>query len=100
MGVSYRTAWGLKQKIIKAMELSENQLFLSADIQVDDAYIGGKKRGGKRGRGAGKQPFIAAISIHDNKPYQAKFSVVDSFKKSDVAAWAAGNQTDHYTPSN
>ena len=31
-------------------------------IEVDDTYVGGKKSGGKRGRGAaGKKPVLVAV---------------------------------------
>jgi len=88
LGVSYNTAWRIKHKLILAMQLSENKETLSGNIQIDDAYIGGRKRGGKRGRGAGKQPFVAAISLRKNKPYKAKLSIVKSFKQRDITVWA------------
>ena len=35
---------------------------LSGRIEIDDAYLGGERSGGKRGRGApGKTPFVAAV---------------------------------------
>jgi len=43
---------------------------LSGRIEVDDAYNGGGRSGGKRGRGAaGKTPFVAAVeTTPDGKP--------------------------------
>ncbi len=36
---------------------------LTGIIQLDDAYWGGERRGGQRGRGApGKIPFVAAVA--------------------------------------
>lgn len=62
----------------------------AAYIQVDDAYWGGKKRDGKRGRGAtGKIPFVAAVSIGDKgHPLAIRFSQVSAFSKKEIKAWA------------
>ena len=39
---------------------------LSGWIQLDDAYLGGERSGGKRGRGApGKTPFVAAVETNE-----------------------------------
>lgn len=59
-------------------------------IQVDDAYWGGKKRDGKRGRGAtGKIPFVAAVSIGDKgRPIAIRFSQVSTFSKEAIKDWA------------
>ena len=65
-------------------------------IQMDDAYIGGKRSGGKRGRGAaGKIPFLAAVStdIYGN-PLYMRMSRVAGFKLDEVARWA----TKHLDP--
>jgi len=88
LGVDYKTAWRIKHKLIMAVQQSENKQRLSGIIQIDDAYIGGRKRGGKRGRGAGKTPFVAAISMINNKPFKVKLTRVASFKQRDIAAWA------------
>lgn len=62
----------------------------AAYIQVDDAYWGGKKRDGKRGRGAtGKIPFVAAVSIGEKgHPLAIRFSQVSGFSKEAIKAWA------------
>ena len=88
IGVSYNTAWRIKMKLIKAMQLDEDTRPLSGDIQVDGTYLGGKKKGGKRGRGADKQAFVAAISTLGRKPMYAKFTTIPSFKQKDIANWA------------
>ncbi len=39
---------------------------LQGFIELDDAYLGGERSGGKVGRGAaGKTPFIAAVGTTD-----------------------------------
>ncbi|AAW76348.1 IS1595 transposase [Xanthomonas oryzae pv. oryzae KACC 10331] len=37
-------------------------------MQIDDAYLGGERSGGKRGRGSeNKQPFVIAVQV-DHSP--------------------------------
>ena len=62
-GARYPTAWRLKQKLMQSMRERDDGTPLSGLVQVDDAYWGGERRGGKRGRGAaGKTPFVAAVA--------------------------------------
>jgi hypothetical protein len=59
LGVHYETAWVMKQKIMQVMLEREAQTVLSGRIEVDDAYVGGERHLGKRGRGAAeKTPFV------------------------------------------
>lgn len=42
---------------------------LSGVVQIDDAYYGDERHGGKRCRGSeNKIPFIAAVPINDEGP--------------------------------
>ena len=43
-------------------------------IEIDDAYLGGERSGGRRGRGApGKTPFVAAVeTTTEGKPVRLK----------------------------
>ena len=56
-------------------------------IQLDDAYLGGERSGGKRGRGApGKTPFVAAVETNaEGRPLRVKLTVVEGF---DSPKWA------------
>lgn len=66
VGVSYPTAWLMHQKIMHAMAEREDQYRLDGTVQLDDAYLGGERSGGKAGRGSeNKVPFVAAVSIDD-----------------------------------
>lgn len=39
---------------------------LEGRVEIDDAYLGGERSGGKRGRGAaGKTPVVAAVETID-----------------------------------
>jgi hypothetical protein len=62
-------------------------------VQVDDAYLGGERTGGKAGRGSeNKIPFVAALSMdHQNHPTFVKFSPVPGFTLTAIAAWAKEN---------
>jgi len=62
LGVSYRSAWLMKHKIMEAMRLREDRRELSGRVEIDDAYLGGELSGGKTGRGSqNKIPFVAAV---------------------------------------
>jgi hypothetical protein len=90
LAVDYNTAWLLKQKIMEMMSQCEEKYHLNGRIELDDAYLGGKLSGGKRGRGSeNKKPFIAAISVSpEGKPLYAKFSTLKSFNFKEVKQWA------------
>ncbi len=90
IGVSYNTAWQIKQKIMQVMKERDDSKPLNGIIQLDDAYWGGEQRGGKRGRGsANKVPFVAAVSVdEDGHPIAMNMHVVKGFRLNEVAKWA------------
>ena len=90
LGVSANTALTIKHKLQRVMQLHEQSRRLSGPVQIDDAYLGGKQHGGKRGRGAaGKTPIIAALSTDDKAhPLLMTLDQVNGFTKQQVAAWA------------
>ena len=62
LGVSYRSAWLMKHKIMEAMRVREDARELDGRVEIDDAYLGGERSGGKAGRGSeNKVPFVAAV---------------------------------------
>jgi transposase-like protein len=93
LGVSYNTAWGMKQKIRQAMKERDEQKPLSGVIQLDDVYWGGERRGGKRGRGsANKTPFVAAVALDDKGHLiSMNMNVVKGFTLREIARWAKGH---------
>ncbi len=67
----------------------DNAKPLQGRVEMDDAYWGGERRGGKRGRGAeDKQPFVAAVqTTEDEKPLKMKLSVVKGFQSQEIGQW-------------
>lgn len=90
IGVSYPTAWLLHHKINRAMAQQDGSLRLSGAVQLDDAYLGGERAGGKAGRGSeNKVPFVAAVSLNDKgRPLYLKLSLVSGFTSQAIGAWA------------
>ena len=87
LGVKQATAWLLKHKLMQAMAGREAQKpKLAGRVELDDAYLGGERSGGKRGRGAaGKTPFIAAVeTTPQRKPRRLRLTVVRGFRKREV----------------
>lgn len=92
LGVNYKTAWRLKHKIMQAMADRENTRQLEGFVQIDDAYLGGERNGGKRGRGtAGKQAFLIAVETDENleRPTFAVIEPVKAFDSASLKDWAA-----------
>ena len=92
--VNQPTAWTMKQKIMAVMARRARDKPLSGRVEMDDAYLGGVRSGGKRGRGApGKTPFEAAVSTGpEGGPHKAKLAPVKGFRKREIthAAQSAG----------
>jgi ISXO2-like transposase domain/Transposase zinc-ribbon domain len=62
LGVSYRSAWLIKHKIMEAMRVREQSRELDGRVEIDDAYLGGERTGGKVGRGSeNKVPIVVAV---------------------------------------
>ena len=93
LGVSYPTAWLVQHKLMQAMAQREECYVLEGLVQVDDAYLGGERCGGKVGRGSeNKVPFVAAVSLSDDgHPLRAKLTPVPGFTLVAIAQWAKGH---------
>jgi len=89
LGVSYKAAWRIKQKLMQVMAEHESGRCLSGRVEIDDAYLGGERSGGKRGRGAAdKVPFVLAVSTTDDrKPHHVVVRAMP-FTSAAVADWA------------
>lgn len=90
--VCYRTAWRLKHKIMQAMTTREESRKLHGFVQIDDAYLGGERNGGKPGRGSeNKQPFVIAVETDENLECP-RFAVIEPLRAFDNDAmtdWVA-----------
>ncbi len=89
LGVSYNTAWKMHHKLMQVMLEREENKPLGGEgkrIEIDDAYLGGARRGGKRGRGApGKTPFVAAVeTTAEGRPHRLKLTRVKGFRKAEI----------------
>jgi len=90
LGVTQNTAWKIAHKMMQVMHEREAQKHLTGRVEMDDAYLGGK-RSGKRGRGsAGKVPFVAAVeTTDDGKPHRMKLHPVSGFTSAAISDAAA-----------
>lgn len=86
LGVNYKAAWRLKHKVMQAMTEREEGRQLAGFVQLDDAYLGGERNGGKVGRGApGKQPFVIAVAT-DEQLEHPRFAVIEPVRGFDNAS--------------
>lgn len=96
LGVSYPTAWLIHHKLMQVMADREERYVLAGKVQVDDAYLGGERTGGKVGRGSeNKVPLVAAVSLTaENHPLRVSLAPVAGFTREAISAWAK----DHIAP--
>jgi transposase-like protein len=93
LGVSYPTAWLLHHKISHTMTERDATHRLSGSVQLDDAYLGGERAGGKPGRGSeNKVPFVAAVSVdEEGHPKYLKLTVLSGFTLEAIKQWSLAN---------
>jgi len=93
LGVSYPTAWLLHQKINRVMAERDSTHRLHGAVQLDDAYLGGERVGGKAGRGSeNKVPFVVAVSLNEHgHPMHLKLNLVSGFTLQAIGKWAKTN---------
>ena len=86
LGVRQTTAWKLKSKLVQVMLERDATKTLDGRIEMDDAYLGGRRSGGKRGRGSpGKRPFVASVeTTSDGRPRRVQLRRVKRFSKKAV----------------
>lgn len=103
VGICYRSAWRLKHKVMQVMTDREESRKLNGLVQIDDAYLGGERNGGKRGRGSeNKQPFLIAVETGPDleHPKCAVIEPVARFDNVAISEWAQrrlGPDADVYT---
>jgi transposase-like protein len=89
LGVSYNSAWLIKHKLLQVMQEQEQSRELSGRVEIDDAYLGGERKG-KPGRGSpNKVPFVAAVqTTEDGRPLYVRFDCVQRFDHSSIESWS------------
>lgn len=69
LSICYESAWYLLKRIRSAMSDRDKNYQLSGLIEMDEAYLGGPRPGGKRGRGTEQLKMVAAMSkTNSGKP--------------------------------
>ena len=90
LGVCYKTAWLMKHKLMEVMREREEARQLEGRVEIDDAYLGGERTGGKVGRGSeNKVPFIAAVQTTSDGQPQFVCLRQQPFTNEEVAVFAA-----------
>jgi len=90
LGVTQTTAWKIKTKLVEVMRLSSDAEKLNGHVQMDDAYLGGERSGGRTGRGSpGKRPIIVAVQTDaKGRPQKLKIRRIARFKRRRVKSLA------------
>ena len=88
LGVSQKTSWSIKHKLMQVMYERERARELSGRVEVDDAFMGGESHG-KRGRGAiRKRPFLAAVQTGEGrKPHFISLQALTCVSGNAIIKW-------------
>ena len=89
LGVTYKTAWYMLQRIRTAMGQRDETHWLSGVFEFDDAYFGGPSTGKKRGRGTEKAKVFVALSLDAcGHPCHLKMRVTKDLRQTSVRKFA------------
>lgn len=82
LGISYPTAWRWLHKFRRVLVIPQREK-LSGTIEVDETFVGGKKKG-KRGRGAeGKAIVVIAVEVFTKGTGRVRLAIIeDASRKS------------------
>jgi transposase len=79
LGVTYKTAYRIGQQIRDLTAKAQSfDALLSGHVELDEAYVGGRTSGGKRGRGAPNKTIVMGLASRDG---QMKATVIPNVKK-------------------
>lgn len=79
LGVTYKTAYRIGQQIRDLMTKAQSfDALLAGHVELDEAYVGGRRAGGKRGRGAPGKTIVMGLASRDG---QMKAVVIPNVKK-------------------
>ena len=63
LGVTYKTAWRMGQQIRDLTTKAQGfDALLAGHVELDEAYVGGRRSGGKRGRGAPGKTIVMGLA--------------------------------------
>jgi transposase-like protein len=63
LGVTHKTAWAIRQKIMCAMTRRDGELMLRGIVELDESFVGGRERG-TRGRQTERKTLVAVAVDH------------------------------------
>ena len=79
LGVTYKTAWRMGQQIRDLTSKAQGfDMLLAGHVELDEAYVGGRRSGGKRGRGAAGKTIVMGLAERDGR---MKAVVIPNVKK-------------------
>ncbi len=61
LGVTYKTAWRMGQQIRTLMSNADEFEMMRGHVELDEAYVGGRRSGGKTGRGAPGKTIVMGL---------------------------------------
>lgn len=67
LGVTYKTAWRMGHQIRILMANTDGFAMLKGHVEADEAYIGGRRSGGKRGRGAEGKTIVFGMKQREGR---------------------------------
>ena len=92
LGVNYRTAWLLHNKIVQELSENEKSYVLRGKLQPDDADQGGEQNGDQPGRGSENNvPTVAAVSLDEaGHRISLKVAKVETCSFAAISDWVQG----------
>lgn len=78
LGVTYKTAWRIGMKIRELVGTVDGFDILAGHVEMDEAYVGGRRSGGKRGRGAAGKTVVMGMKERGGK---MRTEVIPNVKK-------------------
>jgi transposase len=89
LGVTYKTAYRIGQQIRDLTAKAQSfDALLSGHVELDEAYVGGRRSGGKRGRGAPGKTIVMGLASRDGN---MKAVVIPDVKKDTLRAVVLDN---------
>lgn len=88
LGVTYKTAWRMGQQIRQLMAKADGFEMLAGHVELDEAYVGGRRSGGKRGRGAPGKTIVVGMAERGGR---MAAEIIPDIKKATLRGVTLGN---------